>query len=161
MIGVLSVARMYQGDRATRLFDAYIAAPKVPLALPGGALPQIAAEEWPQFLEVDVNEAACGPRPAVTFRYNVTPADGDLSRTFIVNEPSSVPGLTRVFLPVFTLFKGLEFSDDRPGCIVGAYRLADLRPFPLLVGLMLPPQWETLPLYQRLKDWAPGPSVLK
>jgi hypothetical protein len=161
VVGALSAARWYQRTRALHLFTAYIAAPKTPLELPGGELPQVAASEWPQFLEVDLNERACGPRPAVTFRYNVTPVDGDLSRTFTVNRPAPTAGLTRIFLPVFSLFKRLEFSDDRPGCVVGAYRVADLRPFPLLLGLMLSPDWNTLPLHQRLEDWEPESPVLK
>jgi hypothetical protein len=161
VVGGLGLARWYQRGRASQLFDAYVVAAKVPLALPGGELKEIAPNEWPQFVEVDLNEAACGPKPAVTFRYHVTPVDGDLSRTFTLNRRSAVPGVTRVFLPVFKLFKGLEFSDDRPGCVVGAYTLADLRRFPLLLGLTLPPDWRARPLSQRLQDWEHDPSGLK
>lgn len=151
--GGLGAARWYQHGRAVELFAAYLAAPKVALSLPGGQLPEAAKPTWPQFVDVELNQAACGPKPAVTFRHNVTPADGDLSRTFTIDRPSSAPGLTHVLLPVFQLFKGLEFSDDRPGCVVGASMLSNLQPFPLLLGVVLPPDWQTLPLHQRLQDW--------
>jgi hypothetical protein len=157
VIGPLAVARWYQRGHAARVFEAYIAAPKQPLTPSAIELKDIPADAWPQYLEVDLNEAACGPHPAVTFRYNVTAVEGDLSRTFTVKQPASAPGLTRVFLPVFPLFKQLEFSDDRPGCVVGSYRVTDVHPFPILLGLMLPPDWRTLPLHQRLRDWESGP----
>ena len=161
LVGVLGVARWYQQRRATELFDAYIAAPASPLALAGVELARAEGTTWPQFVEVRLNEAACGPNPVVTFRYNVTPADGDLSRTFAIDRPSPVPGVTRFFLPVFALFKGVEFSDDRPGCVLGVSKVTDLTQFPLLLGAVLPPDWKGLPLHQRLRDWETGPRLVK
>jgi hypothetical protein len=54
---------------------------------------------------------------------------------------------------VFERFAGLQFSDDRPGCVAGAYRFTDLKALPLLLGATLPPEWATRPLYQRLSRW--------
>jgi len=138
-----------------------VTASKAEITLPGGALENIAADAWPQFLEVHLNEAACGPRPAVTFRYTVTPAEKDLSKTYTIERPSPVPGLTKMFLPVFQLYKGLEFSDQREGCLVAAYRVTELTRLPLLLGAVLPPDWATLPLHQRLLDWEPERPAYK
>lgn len=160
IVGVLGIARWYQQGRAIELFRAYIASPRVPLES-GDTLPPLDDRAWPQFLEVELNQAACGPQPSVTFRHNVTPMDGDLSRTFTIVRPSTAPGVTRIFLPVFRLFKNVEFSDDRPGCFVGAYRVAELSRFPLLLGAVLPPDWEAMRLSQRLQDWETGGAVHK
>ena len=51
--------------QARQLLAAYVAAPKLALTEPSGALPTVTAEAWPQYLEVDLNEAACGARPSV------------------------------------------------------------------------------------------------
>ena len=67
-------------------------------------------------------------------------------------------GVTRIFLPVFEHFDGLVFSDPRPGCVAGVYRVTDVTRFPLLLGATLPPEWQSLPLYQRLAD--PKPAAL-
>ena len=77
----------------------------------------------------------------------------DFTRTVTIERHARQAGLTRIFLAVFDHFKGLEVSDTRPGCVVRAYRMADLRPFPILLGATLPPEWESLPLYQRLVVW--------
>jgi hypothetical protein len=72
-----------------------------------------------------------------------------MGRLFALAGASDV---TRVFAPVYEFFQGLEFSDERPGCVVGIYRLADLRPFPVLVNATLYPDWEARPLDQRIGD---------
>lgn len=153
LAGTLAVARWYQQGRAEEIFEAYLSAPKVPLVLPGGALPVAVTPAWPQFLEVELNEAACGPQPAVTFRHNTTVVDGDLSRTFVLDRKAPLPGPTRILLPVFSLYKSIEFSDEPPGCVVGASMVGNLSAFPLLLGAVLPPDWRDLPLHQSLKDW--------
>src|SRR5213075_1140535 len=99
---------------------------------------------------VDLNEAACGARPSVTFQYAPNSGDGDFTRTMTIERRASRDGVTRILLPVFERFAGLQFSDARAGCVAGAYRFAELRPFPVLLGAILPPEWESLPLHQRL-----------
>ena len=54
---------------------------------------------------------------------------------------------------VFSLYKSIEFSDEPPGCVVGASMVGNLSAFPLLLGAVLPPDWRDLPLHQSLKDW--------
>jgi hypothetical protein len=154
VFGALLVgARWYQTRQAVRLFSGYIAADKVRLDNPATPLSRIDTSEWPQFVEVDLDERACGPRPAVTFRYDPAFPDGDFTRTMTVERPAAVAGTTRIFLPVFERFAGLRFSDARPGCVLGAYRFANLKAFPLLLGATLPPDWASRPLYQRLTRW--------
>lgn len=58
-----------------------------------------------------------------------------------------------MMLPVYERFAGLEFSDLSPGCFVGASRVTNLAVLPLLLGVTLPPDWESRPLYQRLARW--------
>ena len=82
-------------------------------------------------------------------RYEPRP-DGELSRTIVLDRPSS--DVTRVFAPVYEFFQGLEFSDERPGCVVRVSRVADLRPFPVLVNVTLEPDWATGPLHERIGD---------
>ncbi len=156
--GLLGGARWYQARQARRLFGAYIAAPKVPLENPGGPLSGVAPGDWPQLVEVDLDEAACGARPGVTFRYDSGFPDGDFTRTMTIRRSGVLPGPTRIFLPVFERFIGLEFSDARPGCVLGAYRFTDLKAFPLLLGATLSPGWQSLPLYQRLGRWERDPE---
>ena len=148
--GALRSVRWYQARTAQQLFEAYIAAPKTALQDPAGPLQDIAPLAWPQFIEVDVNQAACTARPTVTFRYARLPGEDDLTRAITIDQPAGSAGVTRIFLPVFQQFAGLDYSDARPGCVVGAYRFTDLVPFPILLGVTLPPDWRTLPLYQRL-----------
>ena len=149
----LGAARWYQTREAKRLLQSYVAAPKINLDHPGDRLPDATRSGWPRFVEVDLNEASCGPAASVVFRYDTAPADGDFSR--IVRPPPSAPGsgLTRIFLPVFEQYAGLDLRNTGPGCLVAAYQLSDLRPFPILLGATLSPGWDTRPLYQRLASW--------
>lgn len=149
-VGLIVGARFYQQHQARQLFNAYLQAAKDRVPDPATRLTSIAAGDWPQYLEVDFDQSACGPRPAVTFRYDPSDADGDFTRTMVIDSRSAAAGPTRIFLPVFESFTGLEFSDTRPGCVQGVYRFSDLPPFPLLLGATLPPEWESLPLYARL-----------
>ena len=113
---------MVSGARARQLIHAYIAAPKVAVPNPAGALTDIAPTAWPQFLEVDLNEAACGDRPAVTFHYDRVLSDGDFTWTVTIERRTHAIGPTRILMPVFERFAGLELSDAGAGCFAGAYR---------------------------------------
>jgi hypothetical protein len=150
--GLLGAVRWYQARAARQLFDAYIAAPKQALPNPAEPLQNIAPLDWPQFLEVDLNEAACAAKPVVTFRYTELPADSNFTRAITVEQRSASAGPTRIFQPVFEHFDGVTVSDGRPGCFVAAYRLTNLTAFPLLLGATLPPEWRSLPLHQRLAN---------
>jgi len=157
-VAALVVARHYQAREAVRLFNAYIAAPKTQMALSdGGAFPDPPFAAFPQYVEVDLDEAACGPKPSITFKYDPALMNSDLSRTVIVARRARAAGTTRVFLAVYEHFKGLDFSSATPGCVTRVARFDDVKPFRLLLGATLPPEWETLPLHQRLLDWEGDP----
>ena len=136
------------GDRVD---EDYLTAPKTSIDLsdngvtPKGAAPPV------QFLEVDINEAICAPSPTVTFHYRAQPPGGDFTRTVRVLRQTRAIGLTRIFAPVFENFDGLTVSDGASGCFGGAHRVTNLIGMPLLLGATLPPDWESLPLYQRLQ----------
>lgn len=151
--GSMGMVRWYQGRAASDLLSSYLAASWIPVDSPQGTLPDIEPRNWPQFLAVDFDQSRCLPDPKVTFRYDPNTPDGDLSRSVTIGHRSRATGLTRILQPVFEHYRRLEFSDETPGCVVGAYRLADLHQFPLLLGATLPPNWRTLPLHQRLAEW--------
>jgi len=151
--GGLLAARWAQTRQVSERLRAYISAPKIEVESIGGPLGGIAPTGWPQLIEVELDQSACGERPSVTFRYDKTDASQDFTRTVTIMRGSKAPGSTRVFVPVFDRYAGLEVSDARPGCVTGVYRLTDLQPFPILLGATLPPDWESLPLYQRLAKW--------
>lgn len=155
LAGVLLAARSYQTRLARQLLNAYIAAPKTVVEAPESPLAGLGHSEWPQLLEIQLNEMACGERPEVTFRYEKADINLDFTRTMTVRHRSveRARGPTRIFLPVFEKFAGLDLAKVPPGCLVGVHRVTDLRPFPLLLGATLPPGWEAQPLYQRLPDW--------
>jgi hypothetical protein len=158
-VGLLGAARWYQTRQARQILAAYVAAPKAPLEDPAAPLSAVASTDWPQFVEVDLDQASCGPRPTVTFQYDPAFPDADFTRTIAVERRASVAGPTRIFLPVFEHFTGLKFSDGRRGCVLGAYRFTDLEAFPLLLGATLPPDWQSRPLYQRLVRWERNPDL--
>ena len=154
--------RALQDGNVRRMFDAYIAAPKDSLeyvASAPGALHPVSFPEgqlYPAaFLEIDLRSAACGPAAAVTIRYEPRP-DAELSRTFNLPPGQGSPAVTRVFTPVYEFFRGLEFSDERDGCVAGIYRFSDLRSFPVLVNATLTPDWQRQPLHQTMADPWPG-----
>jgi hypothetical protein len=153
---LLGAARWYQVRQARELFASYVASPKSPIESPGEPLAGIGNREWPQFIEVDLNESACTDRPSVTFRYDPADPDSNFTRTITIESGTSAGGLTRVMIPVFEHYRGVEVSDPNPGCFAGAYRLTNLATLPLMLGVTLPPDWERRPLYQRLKVGSDG-----
>ena len=92
----------------------------------------------------------------MTFRYDRAFPSDDLSRTFTLASRSPFPGPTRIFTPVYKHFIGVEFSDVHPGCVGGVARVRELTGSSLLLPVVLPPGWESLALYQRLKSFSVG-----
>lgn len=151
--GVLFSARWYQSRQVRTLLAAYIAAPKTLVEAPGAALAGLGPSDYPKLLEVNLDGTACGQQAVLTFRYDKAEVGVDFTRTITVPLRGPGPGTTRVFLPVFEKYIGIELAGVPAGCLTGVYRVDDLRPFPILLGATLPPHWESLPLYQRLADW--------
>ena len=149
-----------QSGRHRQLLRSYLAAPKIPIAMPLGPLTDPVPGAWPQFLQVDLDESACRLAPAVTFRYSPLDPGRDFTRTIIITRRAQTEGLTHIFLPVFDHFVGLAVSDDSPGCLVSASRFVDVASVPVLLAAVLQPDWETkAPIYQRLLDWDSDPRL--
>jgi len=158
VVSALVVARRYQSGNARAILQAYVDGPKIPIPAPGAPLEGVAPTAWPQLIEVDLNERACGNSPAVTFNYAADPG-GDFKRTVVIPQRAHTEGITRIFQPVYAQFTGIEVSDPAPGCFIGASRASDLSAHPLMLGATLQPEWDrAAPLYQRLKDWERDPD---
>jgi len=136
LAAALLAARWYQQREMKTMFAAYIAAPKVPLDADHPAPPA-------SLVEVDVDPSACRQQ-FVAVRYDTHRPGADFSWKL----PLPVNGgLTKVFVPVYESFSGV----DADGCLQSAARVADTRPFPLLMTAVLAPGWQNQPLYQRIK----------
>jgi hypothetical protein len=159
LLAIMWTARVYQQATVRSLLDRYLSAAKdeIPLqqVLSGAGLPALRPSphtdpETADFLEVDLNRWRCGERPIVTFRYGSDMASRKaFSRAFALDRRDDARELTRVFMPVYDRFQGLDFSDTSPGCIDGIYRLRDVGQ-PLMLEVVLTPGWRNAPLYQRL-----------
>jgi hypothetical protein len=159
LVLTLWATRAYQQVAVRSLLQSYLAAPKeeIPLQhslsgtfLPIARLSPPTDPETADFLEVDLNGWLCTEHPAVTFRYGLA-ARKDFSRTFTLQRHDDFHEPTHVFMPVYDGFEGVDFSDARPGCIDGVYRVRDPGQFALLLEVALPPGWQRSPLYQRLR----------
>lgn len=158
LVAILWIARAYQQATVGPLLESYLSAPKdeIPLAevLSGSGRSALRSSlhsdpETADFLEVDLNRWRCGDRPVVTFRYGADYATRKaFSRSFVLARDDS-PAVTRIFMPVYDLFQGIDFSDASPGCIDGVYRLHDMNE-PMLLEVVLSPGWRRAPLYQQL-----------
>jgi hypothetical protein len=169
VIAPLEAMRSYQAPRVRQLLSSYVTAPKTRIPLPPHAEPhsvidvarpagdegvQPAGLIATQFIEVDLDRAHCAVDAAVTFQYDrAFPYDDFTYRVAVPPSASGASGPTRIFVAVFDHFAGVAFSDPRPECVLAAYRFDDLRPYPLLVDAVLPPDWVDRPMYQRLADW--------
>ena len=133
----LLVLRSYQQRELRAYFGRYVQAPKME---PG----KVGRQE---LIEADV-DASCGPSAVVTAQYDDAVPPENFSWTF---PASAAQGITRVFVPVYSHFKGVIASDGTRSCPVTVSRIADVRPFPVLMAATLPPGWERMPLYQRFR----------
>jgi hypothetical protein len=164
LVAVLWGLRAYQQTTVRLLLDGDISAAKdeIPLAVAfAGAGPPLRPSrpsdpETADVLEVDLNGWRCGERPAVTFRYGADMSTRKaFARSFTVDRRDDLHELTRIFMPVYDRFQGIDFSDTRPGCIDGVYRLRHVAQ-PLMLEVVLAPGWQKAPLYQRLTSAGPG-----
>ncbi len=157
----LLTLRAWQQRELRQYFHEYLDAPKLPLVfadpletgIRSAALHRTPGQPaWPlaqsALLEVEIDATACGGPVTVSFVYGPKVPASDFSRSISMNGPGG-PGSTRVFFPAYEDFRGVKI--DKPECLRGAFEVADVRPFPLLMAVVLAPGWETRPLYQRLK----------
>jgi hypothetical protein len=53
-------------------------------------------------------------------------------------------------MPVYEKLQRIDFSDAPAGCVEGVYRMRNPGQLPLMLEVVLPPDWRRTPLYQRL-----------
>lgn len=180
----MTVLRAYQQRAATALFDSYVEAPRESLALSaepaGPGFVRLAKEALPEGprrsmrSDVIVAEVSADRCPvthtAMRFTYDTTNPDLDFTRTYDVEVPAR-GGIARVFVPVYRssatgpreelVFGGVEIAEAELQCITGLSRLTAVDELPLLMPVVLAPDWRERPLHQALRGWerdATGPG---
>jgi hypothetical protein len=156
LVVTLLAARWYQQAAARALLAGYVAAPRQQVVLDQGPTVSPAAvrvanptdPETADFISLDVDASRCGEHATAAFQYD--PPRHAYSRVFDLRRSQESSGLTQIFMPVYDGFHHLEFSDAPPGCVVGVFRVRDVRQFPLLLEAVLRPGWRGAPLYQRI-----------
>ena len=160
----LWLSRAYQEAAARSLFTRYLAADGEAVALHPSLLPrtiypipravQSTDPETAEMLRVDVNAWQCSENEALTFRYGPE-LHADFPRTVFFRDRSGLHEPTYIFMPVYEGFLGIELAAGNAGCIDRVSRLAHPAQFSLLLEAVLPPRWESRPLYQRLSAVGP------
>jgi hypothetical protein len=154
----LWAARAYQQASARAIFGAYLEAESDDIDLPRqepGVLVAIARgvpatdPETAELLRIDVNDWQCSEHEALTFRYDPG-RHQEFWRTVFLNDRQPLRAPTHIFMPVYDGFQGIERATANPGCITRIAHVRNPGRFALLLEAVLPPQWETRPLYQRL-----------
>lgn len=117
----------------------------------------------------------CGRDVPITIRYEADGYGTDLTWTqqLPLAQDAAAPGapnVTRVFFPVYyanwvdyvpqwdwvepipqwIFFRGIEIADADATALKGLYRITDPAQFPIVLTAVLPPNWASLPQYQRL-----------
>lgn len=175
IIGPLWLLRIYQHLQVGTLLQAYIVADKEPLVLTQTPLnndrilitsssqkPPVEPNSTlhPTFveylvLEFNAKEPCDAPVVTVTFRYEVGSNFNDRSETLNIRLLSHTDTSTWMFYPVYykpvvVNFKGIEMPQKQLACLHELYRVKDVSRFPLLLNLILPPNWEQARRYQTL-----------
>jgi hypothetical protein len=153
----LVVVRFYQRDPVRRLLRSLASTPKAefPVLDTKGALYPIPAPASGQtrVLEIDVNRWACGERALIEFLYDRNQPAGDFSRKVVVPGSAATHAIVRVLEPIASSsFQGLLLP-QAAGCVesLGWNDAAHTGPVPAAV---LGPQWEQMPMYQRISTGA-------
>jgi hypothetical protein len=159
LVGALLVMRFYQERQAGALLTSYLASPRVDVDPSDRAALRQMTSAGPQFLDVELNLPACAPAQKVSFKYDVADPLLDFSRTVAVRASSGTSGTTSVLASAFDGFAGIELTPPSKGCVARVSRIADVRPFPLLLSATLAPGWERHGLYQRFADLEDPPAM--
>jgi hypothetical protein len=109
--------------------------------------------ETADFLQIDANRWLCGDASTITLRYDPS-IRREFARRFAVAHDDSVHAPTRIFTPIYDHFLGVELSDVPFGC-VQVYRVRKPQEVRLMLEVVLPPRWRTIPMYQRFGDVGP------
>jgi hypothetical protein len=157
LIGALVVTRAYQERRTAALMNSYLGEAHVAVDLSDIGAVQHVTDGGSQLLSLELNLSACAASQTVSFRY--LPGRFDLARTVVVRRPPGMTGTARVLAPAFAGLAGIDLAPPSRECVTRVSRLADVRPFPLLLNATLLPGWERRGLHQRLADWESSPTM--
>jgi hypothetical protein len=117
---------------------------------------------YSDYYVLEIGRHASHGSPIVEFRtvFESNNMDfNDHGRTYQIQLP--LQGTTKVFVPVYNFeasmfmghssrFLGIDISTDDVHCVRKVDRIADLSKIPLLLGLVLSPDWQDRQLYQRI-----------
>jgi hypothetical protein len=173
---LLVLTRTYQQAHVERLINAYLAAPRVPVAIqeqaigpdillrPVGTMPDMSGasahlDEIPLngfYLVAVFDRTRCNhPTVPVTVAYHKQNAYEDFSRT--VTMPMQHDGPARLVFPTMSCngicgrprFLGVSVPADRRSCVAGLEAVAGFKSLPLPLWLRLAPDWSRSALYQQ------------
>ena len=157
LLVVLWGMRAYQQPRVAAWLSAFVLAPRDRIAVAGAEVPALVLRTAPhtdpetaEFVIVELDRAKCGGEATVEFRYAAPRRS--YSRTFTLRSEARTPGRTQIFSPVYDGFDRLTFGNAAAGCVDGVYRVREPGRFSMLPEVVLPPDWDQRPLYQRLAD---------
>ena len=168
------VSREYQQRSAAALFARYEGAPRERLAVEpiarepdrvrlaaaswNAALPADAPRVATRVVAVQFDDRGCTVDALpLTIRYEATLPELDFSETLSVPLAQAGSAPTMLFFATFdrpddaTRFRGVEVAKAHARCVAAISAVQGLDRTPLLLTTMLPADWRSRPLYQRLR----------
>ena len=172
----LMAARWYQQRSLTGVFNAYLAEPRLPVAMRAGPGPdgrtQLVREDdeagaWArlhpdavltEYVVADVGDCTA-PMVTMTLRYDGTADRESFEREYDVPPPPQGQ-ITRVMVATFGYrssaadigyhFRGFDVPADQAACLLRVSKMMSPQRYPVLLNAILAPGWEQQPLYARL-----------
>jgi hypothetical protein len=141
----LATLRAYQHQATTQVIQTMISAPRSDVV--DG---EVASSDDPrkfQYLDIELDPSRCAADASVALAYDR--ARPGLRRVIPVAIDSHVA--RHVIAPVFWHFRGVEVENGDAACVRTVRQLTLPPGVPALPTLVLPDDWGTLPLHQRLR----------
>jgi hypothetical protein len=121
-----------------------------------------------EYLRADLDTSACAQLPRTwRLRYLGDHQEGFSSELNLSSLLSGPRGQASLFFPVYFIkgktwnltFDGLVIRTDNDRCVPQISRVTSLQDLPVLPTLVLPPDWQSRPLYQTFirQDWLVNP----
>jgi hypothetical protein len=166
-IGLAPIAlaglRAFQNRLVHRTVDAYLGAPRRPLALSQksdqqvtlvGSIPAFAGvtadTRWAAMLRVELDASACRTG-TLTFQYDRQSPYRGLTRSIEIPQASSRPdGRIVFFEPVYSGFASVDLVRAPSACAIEVSQVTGLDSEPIWLTLVLRPGWDRTPLYQQI-----------
>lgn len=170
--------RAYQQQAATTLIETYVAASREPLVLSaepaGPGVVRLAKDALPEgpkrsmrsdMIVAEISAEGCPVNHTVmSVTYDTENPDLDFTRTYDVEVPSAGNGVARVFVPIYRSspagsstdalkFGGIEIAEAEQHCLKEVSRFAEADRYPMLLPVVLAPDWRERPLHQTLRGW--------